>query len=100
MARLCITCMAMCSFPTSTVLILSSSHFFSNSIVACLKASLSWARCFSSSSPMRIAAFGGHDGDDEGLADEDLSREDATGMVVSVAGAADRASRLFSRVWG
>lgn len=48
---------------------------------------------------MRIAAFGGHDGDDEGLADEELSREDATGMVVSVAGAADRASRLFSRVW-
>lgn len=92
------TCMAICSIPVSTVLILSSSHFFSNSSVACLQASLSSARCFISASPMRTAGFGGHDGGDEGRVEEQLPLEGATGMVVSVAGAFDRASRLHSRV--
>lgn len=46
---------------------------------------------------MSTAGFGGHDADDEGRADEELPLGGAAGMVVSVAGALDRANRLQSR---
>lgn len=46
---------------------------------------------------MRTAGFGGHGAEDEARASEELPLEGATGMVVLVAGAVDRANRLHSR---
>ncbi len=95
------TCKAIRSFEASTALTLSASHFFSNSAVACLRASLSSARCFLSSSPMSTAGDGDN-GDDGGgpeagtAAEQELPLEGATVPPV-VAGARNSASRLQSR---
>lgn len=49
---------------------------------------------------MRTTGFGGHGVDDKACAGEELPLEGATGMVMSVAGAVDRASRLHTRGLG
>lgn len=90
------TCIDMCSFPASTFSTLSASHFFSNSAVARLRAALSSALSFNSSSPMNNA-----DAEDEGggcgqATRQELPLEGAADMATPIAGVFDNAKRLRS----
>lgn len=89
--------MAISCIPASTISTLSASHFFSNSTVVCLKAALSSALFFISSSLMSAEGTGGDD--NEATTGEELPLDGAmgTGVIVAlVAGITDSPNRLPS----